>query len=229
MIDIHSHVLPMVDDGSSCKENSLEMLRECVSQGITDIFLTPHHRKPYLHRTSNIEKVFNSFKEEVEQEKLPINLYLGQEIRVQDNLKELLSEQKVLTMNNTKYVLLEFDFNVEQEISEVVYELSRNGYKPIVAHVERYSYVDLDTVFEIKNSGGLIQVNAASLFGLFGLGKAKFVDKLFKNCLVDFVASDIHHRRKAFMEKAYNKVKKKFGEKAAEIVFKLNAQKIIKG
>lgn len=229
MIDIHTHILPTLDDGSSCVEHSLNMVNECVKQGVTDVILTPHYRKPFIHRATSVQACFDQFKEIVEQQNIPINLYLGQELYVNANIKNLLRSKKVFTLNHTKYILLEFDYNEEQEIAEIVYELKHAGYMPIVAHAERYTYVDLEIAKEIKDSGGLIQINAQAIAGVTDRRKKKIAKQLLKNGLVDFVASDLHNRRTNFMKKAYDFVKKKYGEQTAERLFVLNAQEIIKG
>ena len=229
MIDIHTHILPLLDDGSSSVEHSLDMINECVRQGVTDVILTPHHRRPYIHNTTSVKDCFEDFKNIIKEQNIPINVYLGQEIYVGDDIKGKVCNQKVLTINDTKYLLLEFDYNDEQEISEVVYELSRSGYKPIVAHVERYTYVDEQDVYEIRESGGLIQVNAQSLVGDTDRRKRKIARKLLKEGLIDFVASDMHHQRTNYMQKAYNFVKKKYGFDTAERLCNLNAKEIIKG
>ena len=229
MIDIHSHILPAIDDGSSGLEQSLEMLNQSVKQGVTDIVLTPHYRHPYENRIENILDAFEQFKKVVQEQDIPVNLYLGQEVYVERGIKNLLKEGKVLTLNGSKYVLIEFDYIREQDISETVYELKLLGYVPIVAHIERYAYADIGTAMDIKDSGGLIQVNAASIVSHAMKTKAKFVKKLLKNGLVDFIASDAHYNRENYMAKAKEFIAKKFDENVAQDLFINNAKVIIKG
>lgn len=229
MIDIHSHILPTIDDGSSGLEQSLQMIKESVEQGVTDIFLTPHYRNSYKLEREEVENVFEQFKKVVQQQNISVNLYLGQEVYVEKGIKDLLKENKVLTLNKSKYVLIEFDYIREREIAEVVYELKLLGYIPIVAHLERYAYADIDTAMDIKDSGGLIQINAASIANHDMKAKAKFVKKLIKNGLVDFVASDLHFNRENFMAKAYKIIAKKNGDQVAQDLFINNAKAIIKG
>ncbi len=229
MIDIHAHILPAVDDGSKDLTQSLTMLSESVSIGITDVILTPHYRKEIKPNKDALIEKFNCFCDQVKQLGLAVNLYLGQEVYVDDNYKQNFSNGKVLTMNGTKYVLVEFAFNDKCDIAEIIYELKAYGYKPIVAHPERYFYVDLDTVQEIKNLGGLIQLNAQSIVSLRSFRRKRFINKLFKLNLVDFVASDMHFMRKNYMQKAFKYINKKFGAEIANKVFNINAEKIIKG
>ena len=99
-------------------------------------------------------------------------------------------------MNNQKYLLLEFSYTNELDLSEIVFSTKLKGYVPIIAHIERYEYVGLDEAMEIVEAGGLIQVNAASVIGKHGGRIKKRVKKLLKNNLVSFIASDVHSNRK---------------------------------
>ena len=229
MIDIHTHVLAAVDDGSNDFAQSLEMLVQSEKIGITDVVLTPHFRGAYAVESQKLLECFNKFKQEVARAGLSTNLYLGQEIFCTNSIKKLLKEGRVLCMNNTKYILVEFDYAYKQDIPEMVYELCREGYIPIVAHFERYSYADFNMAIEIKQSGGLIQLNAQSVLGKSGLRLSRLAKKLLKKGLVDFIASDIHSARTNYMKEAYEKVSKKFGKEMAQAIFNENAKDIIKG
>ncbi len=229
MIDLHTHILPFIDDGSESLEQSLSMVEAEVNAGVTDIVLTPHYRFKYSPEKSEILSGFNQLKQAVEQRGLKVNLYLGQEIYADKNIKKLLSEDKVFTINGTKYILVEFSLDYKCDIPETVYELKRLGYNPIVAHIERYFYADIHTLIEVKNYGGLVQVNASSIVGKHKRSYLKLIKQAFKYGLIDIVASDIHSFRQNEMAKCYKKVSKKFGERVAEIVFIENAKKILKG
>jgi protein-tyrosine phosphatase len=175
-----------------------------------------------------VEK-FLAFKEQVKQSGVNINLYLGREIYVEKDYKQVIAQEQVATLNGTKHVLIEFDFGTESDVVNIVYELVRCGYVPIVAHFERYSYLNLQRAYEIKNAGGLIQINANEIAGKTTRKKKKLINDLFKNCLVDFVASDMHLGRQFLMEKARAKVLKKYGQNAVDAVFCDNAKDIIQG
>lgn len=229
MIDIHTHILPFVDDGSIDKNISLDMIKECVRQGITDVILTPHYRHIFKLPPNVLQSEFEKFKKLVCSENLPINLYLGQEIYIDDSYKQVFACKKVLTMNKSKFVLVEFNVEKDVDIADVIYELKILGYTPIVAHYERYLLADVATALEIKSLGGLIQINADSIVGKNKRYYAGLIKKLFKNNLVDFVASDVHHNRENHLLLAKQFVQKKFGIDVAEKVFALNAKMIIKG
>ncbi len=228
MIDIHTHILPFVDDGSADADLSLSMLKECVEQGITDVILTPHYRKMYKKTPSELKSEFEKFKSLAEGQ-LPINIYLGQEFYIDGDYKANINKGEALTINDTKYLLIEFEYINDVEMVDIVYEIKMLGYVPIVAHYERYFDSDLSQAIEIKNVGGLIQVNADSLVGASKKFYHKLIKQLFKNDLVDFVASDVHYDRENLLSKAKRFVEKKYGKEMANRLFIENAKKLIEG
>ena len=227
MIDIHTHILPNVDDGSFDDNLSISMFKECVKQGVTDVILTPHYRKMYKKTPEQLKLEFEKFKSKIKD--LPINVYLGQEFYIDGDYKNNIASGNVLCINNTKYLLIEFEYINEVEMVDIVYEIKRLGFTPIIAHYERYFDSDLSTAIEIKNLGGLIQVNADSLVGADKRYYKKLIKQLFKNDLVDFVASDVHFDRENFMLKARTYVEKKYGKERASKLFTENAKKLIEG
>lgn len=229
MIDVHCHILPAVDDGSRTDEQSFIMLEEEVRQGVTDIVCTPHFRADYRTKHGRIETAFKTFKRKAAERKIPINLYLGQEIYCFNGVEKMIESGGLFTMNGTPYVLMEFSFNRVCDIAETVYTLKNKGYIPIVAHIERYFYADIALAEEVKETGGLIQINAESLCGFFNFKYKRKVMTLLQAGLVDFVASDFHFKRKNRLAKAYAIVKKKFGEETAEKLFVTNAKPIVNG
>lgn len=226
MIDIHSHILPAVDDGCKDLSQALSLIKEEQRQGITDIVLTPHYRAEYLPKKEKIEKQYALLKKAVNDAGIAVNLYLGQEIFVFDGVVNSIKNGRLFTLNGSKYVLAEFPTKYEKDIAEAVYTFVAEGFIPIVAHIERYFYADIETAKEIKELGGLIQVNASSLCNTFGAYKRK-TTAFIKEGLVDFVASDVHFKRKNLMLKAYNKVAKKFGRETADRLFTENAKVLL--
>ncbi len=230
MVDIHAHALPFVDDGSSSFETSFIMLEGAISQGVTDIILTPHFSLgEYDTPATVLREEFEKFTAKVKEKGLAVNLYLGQEIFVRRDFKKIFESGNILTMNGTKKVLIEFDTSHDFDIAEAVYDLKIMGYEPIVAHFERYTYADISVAEEIKSLGGYIQVNAESLVGKTKHTYYKKVKPLIKEDLVDFIASDMHDFRQSLMSKAYDFTVRKFGAETAEKLFKENAKQIIGG
>lgn len=226
MIDIHSHVLPFIDDGSNSIDESVNLLKNAKECGVTKIIATPHFKNNFKASIKEINDSYNAIKPFAEE--LGIGLYLGQEIKHYSGDINNVIEKKHLTLNNTKAVLVEFDMVREEDVSEVIYSYCKKGFIPIVAHVERYPYcLDFSVIEDIKNCGGMIQINASSVVGKLGGYIKKFVLKLIKFGLVDFVASDIHSFRENDMLKAYNLIKKKFKEQVANNLFINHQQQIL--
>ena len=210
MVDIHTHVIPYVDDGSPDLETSIAMIKHEIAIGVDTIYCTPHHiYHRYEKSVSEIKKNFLLLKEAVEKENLPIKLYLGQEICYshREDIIAMLEGGKLLTLNNTKRVLLEFSFTREPEdILDLIYNFSIKGYEVIIAHVERYEWMTFDKVKALRSEGALIQINSNSILGLTGGKEKRFVKKLLKNNLVDFVASDTHSFRPSTLDKSFKKI-----------------------
>lgn len=211
MIDIHTHIIPNVDDGSHSLEESLAMIKHEIDIGVDTIIATPHHiYKRYEKSVEEITKRFNELKEAVEKENLPIKLYLGQEICYSHREDQLamLKSGELLTLNKTNRVLLEFSFTREPEdLLDIIYNYSISGYQIIVAHVERYEWMTLDKVVALRNEGALIQINSDAIVGKTTWKEKRFVKKLLKKGLVDFVASDTHSFRPSTLDKSFKKVK----------------------
>lgn len=237
MIDIHSHIIPNVDDGAKSIDESIKMLEDEIKMGISDVICTPHYRRHMF--TTGANEIYLSFlnlKEEIKKRNLDINIYLGQEIYIHSlqgfkKTLEMLDNKEIFTYENTKYILIEFSYTEEIDIAEAAYIAILKGYKPIIAHVERYQYINtLEKVQEIIDVGALIQVNASSIIGKDGARAKKFIKKLIKNNMISFVSSDIHFKRINYMDLAYNYVVKKNTKEVADKIFEANAfEVLIKG
>ena len=165
MIDMHTHLLPNVDDGTKTIDESIEMIQEAVKNGVTSIFITPHYRptKEYICDNQELKQSFENLKQVVREKGIEVDLYLGREIDEAKDIKELLANNVVDTINDTKYLLLDFGVN-QSQINDYIYEVHLLGYKVIVAHAERYKYVEGNDCFNrIKKEGALIQLNASSI------------------------------------------------------------------
>lgn len=210
MIDIHSHILPGVDDGSRSVDMTKKILSAYVEEGVSQVICTPHQTKE-LHRPEVLKDRFSKLQRAVAA--YPVKLYLGAEIYYYEDIIPDLQSGKLLTLNATEYILVEFSTRAEMVyIPDAIYELSIAGYKPIVAHIERYGYLSVDNWGEIKSNGGLIQVNA-SIFEKKEY--SKLVKHFMKKDLVDFIASDCHNdvSRKADFSAAKTYIQKKFPDR----------------
>ena len=228
MIDLHTHILPLVDDGSESIEASLSVLKKYQKKGVKAVVLTPHYKGKYKKHGKELYKLFSEFCSVVKERGIDIKLYLGQEIHINSKIISELKEEKLFSINNSKYVLLEPEHSRKHDLTESVYSLIRAGYIPIIAHVERYAYLTLNKVKELKELGALIQVNAGSVVAINRMRRKKRAKTLIKNGLVDFIASDAHVNRKNYFFRAYRRIKLRFGKTFANELFYLNASKILK-
>lgn len=223
MIDIHTHILPGVDDGSPDMETSIALLKEELKQGVTDIFVTPHYFKyrGYLSTSDENQLIFNQLVEEKKKQNININLYLGTEIYYDKDTIRNLENSIVKPLGDSKFVLVEFSlFEESEDILEAINSITAKGYTPVIAHPERYPYIKKeDAYYYMRRMGAKIQINASSLLGDYGKKTKKFVFKLIKKNLIDFVASDIHGFRKVKLSEAYEVVKKAFSIEKANDLF----------
>ena len=225
MIDIHSHLVFGVDDGSPDIESSITMLESVYKSGVTDIVCTPHFRRGVFE--TDIDTIKANFEKLKAANPYPVNLYLGQEIAQHFGMFSNLRAGKLLTFGNSKYVLLEFQYNEHIDIESAVLDAKFSGFKPIIAHVERYEYVKDDDIERCIDDGAIIQVNAPALVLKNSSRYKRRVERYIKKGLVDCVANDMHFSRIYCMKEAYEYVRKKFGKQTAEELFEGNARRIV--
>jgi tyrosine-protein phosphatase YwqE len=152
MTDMHTHILYGVDDGADSREISNYLLTQARQNGIERIVLTPHQNEE-LKRSEELKERFKIFKEEFKD--FNIDFYLGSEIYYYDSMIKDLDNKELLTINDTKYILVEFSTRMETDIASIIYDLIVRGYKPIVAHIERYHYLELKDYDDIIVYGGI--------------------------------------------------------------------------
>lgn len=227
MIDIHTHLLPNVDDGSPDIKTSIELIKDEINQGVTDIFVTPHYFKNrgYLSPVEENVKIFEDLKNEVKKQNLNVNLYLGTEIYYNSHTLKDLEKGYTKPLGDSLYVLVEFSlFEEDEDIPDAINNLTAKGYIPIIAHPERYPYLgEIKHYSYLKNMGAKIQINASAINGKYGRKIKKFVIQLIKNDLVDFVASDCHDFRVSNLGMAYEVIEKTFSREKAEAIFNNSA------
>ena len=192
MRDIHSHILYGIDDGSPSKEDSIKLLKDMEDYGITDIILTPHYIENSLYMVSlDIKiKLINEL-----QKYTKINLYIGNEVYINNNILELLKQKQISTLNNSRYLLVELPMSSKiNNLEDTMYNLIKNGIIPIIAHPERYTYVqeNINYLDDLKELGVLFQSNYESIFGKYGNIAKKTIKKLLKNNYISFLGSDLH-------------------------------------
>ncbi len=219
MIDIHTHILPNVDDGSKDLETSILMIEREIEQGVTDIVLTPHVQSTVTKaNTAKRKKQFELLKEEVSKRGLNINLHLGAEIMYHSHIETDFSKYQ---FGKNKYVLIEFSTKAESPIEEVCFDVMAMGYQVIVAHVERYNYLKIEDIISIKQTGALIQTNASAILNIDKLANKKTVKKLIKEDLIDIIATDTHNieKRPPNLLEARKVLKKHYDEDKLNLLF----------
>lgn len=236
MIDFHAHILPNIDDGSASMEESINLIKEAEQAGFTGIISTSHYLQNYYEsdeeeRRRILAELANQVKVADAEAEIP-KLYLGSEIYISTDIVELLEEGKASTINGTNYVLFELPMNSKPLFAkEVVYKLIENGYKPIIAHPERYSYVkeDIEFVRELKSMGALFQSNYGSVIGMYGGSAKKTLKKLLKEDLISFIGSDVHAVGQIYpkVPKILRKLEKWISPEKLQELTTLNAEKVL--
>lgn len=218
MVDIHSHILNNIDDGSKSTAESINMLKGLYENGVTDVILTPHYVMDSFYQNSieTKEKLFNKLKEEIKKNNIPINIYLGNEIYIDKDIKDKINKE-ALPLNNSNYILLEFPMNgIYNNSYGIISGLIERGYKVILAHPERYLTVkeDIKVLDEYKEMGVLFQSNIGSYFGDYGKTAKKTFKKLLKMKYISFIGTDSHSQNYNF------KNIEKFRKKLSKVVDK---------
>ena len=232
--DIHCHIVPGVDDGATDIGENVKLLRMEYEQGVRTVIATPHFRFRMFETPA--EKVREQFRlvEKAASEISPdLHVYLGCEFHANMEMLSMLREQKVMTMAGSRYVLTEFSHNSEESyIRERLGALLSGGYKPIMAHIERYEATrnSLDFVEELADMGVYMQINADSITGKDGFFTKRYCNKIMKDGLLHFVGSDCHNsaKRSSRIGEAYRMVSAKFGQDYADELFIHNPAEILK-
>ncbi|HPX00006.1 MAG TPA: hypothetical protein PLL21_03060 [Sedimentibacter sp.] len=233
MIDMHNHLLFGVDDGPETIEESLELIKEATSRGVTHIIITPHFNK--RNNGLNHDKVsinFQLLKEAIDKESIKIGLYLGNEVYMDSVGYASIIDNGFNTLAGSRYLLVEFnEMMPPSNIPEICYELTISGYIPIIAHAERYGilYNNSKLLGEILDEGAHLQVNASTIVNKENHDRNKFARYLLKNELVSFAASDVHNNtsRRFYLNEAYAAVCKLCSITYAYNIFKQNPMNII--
>lgn len=233
MIDIHTHILPGVDDGATTIEESLEIIDYLKDMGMTDIVLTSHYIKntDYNSNQAQRKEILKQLESKIE--KTGIHLYLGNEVYLCDDIMDLLKEKEIVTLNDTKYMLIELPLTgYLNNLSDILCNLTEHGIIPIIAHPERYHFLQKNKkrVRELLEFNCLLQCNIDSITGKYGKKAKKLMKWLLKNDLVAFVATDTHYvEKKKYLKKSFKKLKRMIGKEKFLELTKTNPEKMLHG
>ena len=193
--DIHSHLIPGIDDGVKSEEETAEMLRGFVNLGYKKVITTPHVMGDHYKNTPEIildglEKI----KAVAANGNIPVTIQAAAEYYIDDLFAQKLSSGNLLTLGRN-YLLFEISYmNPPDNLSRIIFDLNVNGYKPIMAHPERYPfwYEKFDEYYKLKELGVLFQLNIGSIAGYYGTLPKKIAERMIDEGLIDFIGSDLH-------------------------------------
>jgi len=197
-VDMHSHVLPGIDDGAQNVEESVFLVKRIMELGIKKIIATPHIMIDFYRNTpETINNALNLLREELAKQEIDIQVEAGAEHYFDETFEPRIDEGKLVSFGNN-YVLYEYPF-ISQPPNwfEAMQKILQAGYKPILAHPERYPYLSTDTMEMMRSWGCSMQMNTISLTGYYGGDTKKRAEQMIDLKLVDFISSDMHHPRHA--------------------------------
>lgn len=234
MIDIHSHILPGIDDGARNMDESLAMAQRAVQEGIHTIIATPHHKNSMFDNPAAIilEKT-QALNRRLEEEKIPLKVLPGQEPAIFGELLKDYELGEVLTLNQTQYVFIELPSgHVPRYTDQLLYELQLKGLVPVIVHPERNQEIieRPELLYNLVKKGSLAQLTASSISGVFGKNISKFCFQLIEANLVHFIASDAHNvRKRTFkMAQAFDMIDSRYGVDMVYL-FQENAELLVEG
>lgn len=235
MIDIHSHLLPGIDDGSENLNVSLQMARDAVADGVTHALMTPHHMNGrYVNHASDVIKLTADFQTELNNANIPLTVFPSQEVRINGDLLSALDDGDILTTDEQgTYILIEFPSDdVPAFTMDMLFQIQQRGLVPIIVHPERNMRLmkEPQLLNDMVSRGAYAQVTASSYVGTFGKAVTAFSEDIIANGLAHLFASDAHHipGRKYNMRAAFDKLTKQYGQSMVN-EFDNNARALVNG
>lgn len=233
LIDLHTHILPGLDDGAANWEESLKMCMFAQKEGIATIACTPHIMPGiYDNDRKKILLTISKLKEKLEQEKINLEIVPGAEIYFSSNIIKQLKDKTLVTINDTDKLLLHFPEEwIPPFTNDLLFQLQLMGFTPIIAHPERNSKViqGPDLIYHFAKQGILIQITSRSILGYLGRRIRRVCEKLIRHNLVHLVASDVHSPEQFFLQQSLKTISHWVGKEKALRLFTENPQKILKG
>lgn len=237
MIDIHAHILPGLDDGSPDLETSLEMAALAAESGVTAITATPHYAvfgpQAQCQKDAVLEAV-EDFRQALARENIKLKVFAGMEIFGTPEIPELLADGALMGLADTRYPLVEFPFfGYAAQATDLLDTLCRDGWHPVVAHPERYTYIQEDPALLNLwvQMGCLLQINKGSLLGRFGRREAALSHALVQRGFAFAVASDAHSSsfRTTWMGQVRNLLAERFSPAVAHALLTANPRRLLSG
>ena len=233
MIDFHSHIIPNVDDGSRSVEETFELLKEAKEAGFSGVISTSHYMEEYYETDVAERNVWiKAISENLGKKDIDLNLYLGNEVYITKNIINLLETRKATSINNSNYVLFEFPMNSKpMDMYDIIYDMLEYKLIPILAHPERYSFVQKDPnlVYDLIQKGVLMQSNYGSILGMYGEKAEIIVRKLLENNMVHFLGSDVHRAGSVYpkIHNCLSEIETIIGEDKLEEISSVNPELVV--
>ena len=237
MRDIHTHILPGIDDGSRDLYDSMEMAAMAADGGTTVMVATPHCNIPGVYDNyfgKEYIELFRKTVRELERNHIPVKHLPGMEVYSTFKLPRLLAEGKIITLNKSRYLLMEFDFQEDPDFADRILDRVREARAvPVIAHAERYAFVqdDPEIVYRWLGKGYAVQINKGSFMGRFGRTAQRTAFELLDHNLVTVVASDAHspYQRTPWMQDVYESLLEEYPRDYLEALFTENPGRICRG
>ncbi|MDP8227487.1 MAG: CpsB/CapC family capsule biosynthesis tyrosine phosphatase [Candidatus Celaenobacter polaris] len=232
MIDIHTHVLPGIDDGAQDIFESLEILQALANQGVTELVATPHIISGVYENTrSIIDRKLIEVQDFIEERELSMKIYPGAELYCEPDVISKVKREN-LTLAQSNYILIETELQrFPDNFEEILFNFQQEGFRPIIAHAERFSPFmnNIDYLLTIVNREIYIQMNCGSILGVYGNAVRDLALKMLNIGCVHLIASDVHglKKRPILLKDAYDFVASHHSEDIAEILFYENPKRII--
>ena len=233
--DIHCHILPDIDDGANDLNQSLKMAQMAREDRTTCLIATPHQLGTNGQVTAEIIRDgVRSLQTAIDAEEIPVVVRSGADVRIDPELPKLLKQGKVLTLaDRDKHVLLELPHDTYYPIDQLLKSLRKQGLVGILSHPERNRGIikNPDVMWDVIEAGGLLQITAASLTGVFGSSCQEIAELAVDEGLIHFIASDAHDtkHRPFGMQEAFNTICDMAGEKLADLVCCENPARVFEG
>ncbi len=205
--DMHSHLLPGVDDGVKTNDEAFAVIDRLMEMGYQKIITTPHIMTDYYGNTSeSISNAFQQFLPALKENGYSIPFHCAAEYYLDERLYELAAGKEKLLTFGDRYLLFETNAISEPlQLKEFIFSLTSQGYRPVLAHPERYQYMTLEKAEDLRNRGVLLQLNLLSLTGYYGPPMQKLAEKLIDRGWVDMLGTDCHNLEQIpFVTKAQN-------------------------
>ncbi len=196
--DMHSHLIPGIDDGAPDLSSSIILIKELVSLGFKKIITTPHIMSDiYRNSPENISHGLQELKKEIVKQKIQVEIEAAAEYYVDFEFEQKINDKNLLTFGDN-FILIELSFSqAPQNLFEIIFKLQLEGYKVVLAHPERYGFYNKENYEELINRGVLFQINLLSLIGYYSSQIQLKAEDLIANNQVSFVGSDCHNMRHA--------------------------------